>query len=96
MAARSEYGAIGRTDLRPVTECAAVAERRKLVSAIQRAAVSGLHHGRTHKSGEWGRPLAQIRLPPAYPVAPFARLRALKDRYDPTNLFHLNQNIPPS
>ncbi len=26
----------------------------------------------------------------------FERLRAIKDRYDPENLFHLNQNIPPS
>jgi hypothetical protein len=26
----------------------------------------------------------------------YDRLVALKDRYDPTNLFHLNQNIPPS
>jgi hypothetical protein len=28
--------------------------------------------------------------------ANFDRLQALKDRYDPTNLFRLNQNIPPS
>jgi hypothetical protein len=26
----------------------------------------------------------------------FERLRSVKDRYDPENLFHLNQNIPPS
>lgn len=28
--------------------------------------------------------------------ANFTRLQALKDRYDPQNLLHLNQNIPPS
>ena len=32
----------------------------------------------------------------AYPPATLARLTALKDRYDPDNVFHLNQNIPPS
>ncbi|HSD76723.1 MAG TPA: FAD-binding protein, partial [Solirubrobacteraceae bacterium] len=32
----------------------------------------------------------------AYPAAKLAALTALKDRYDPDNVFHLNQNIPPS
>lgn len=32
----------------------------------------------------------------AYPDATYARLVALKNRYDPTNLFHLNQNIHPT
>jgi FAD/FMN-containing dehydrogenase len=32
----------------------------------------------------------------AYPPAKLARLTALKDEWDPENVFHLNQNIPPS
>ena len=32
----------------------------------------------------------------AYPGATWDRLTALKRRYDPTNLFRLNQNIPPA
>jgi FAD/FMN-containing dehydrogenase len=36
------------------------------------------------------------RVRAAYGEAKFARLQALKDRYDPDNLFHRNQNVPPS
>jgi hypothetical protein len=32
----------------------------------------------------------------AYPSHTWVRLREIKRRYDPTNLFHLNQNIPPT
>ena len=36
------------------------------------------------------------RLRDAYGDAKYERLVALKDRYDPDNLFHMNQNIKPS
>jgi FAD/FMN-containing dehydrogenase len=36
------------------------------------------------------------RVRAAYPGATWDRLRAVKATYDPTNLFRLNQNIPPA
>jgi FAD/FMN-containing dehydrogenase len=36
------------------------------------------------------------RVRDAYPGATWQRLVAVKQRYDPTNLFRLNQNIPPA
>ena len=37
----------------------------------------------------------EARIREAYPGSTWDRLAAVKARYDPTNLFHLNQNIPP-
>ncbi|MGH3481401.1 MAG: FAD-binding oxidoreductase [Nocardioidaceae bacterium] len=38
----------------------------------------------------------QARVRDAYPQPTWQRLAQIKRRYDPTNLFHLNQNIPPA
>jgi FAD/FMN-containing dehydrogenase len=38
----------------------------------------------------------QARVHEAYPGPTWQRLAAVKRRYDPTNLFHRNQNIPPT
>ena len=36
------------------------------------------------------------RVREAYPPATYARLAAIKQRYDPRNLFRFNQNVPPA
>jgi FAD/FMN-containing dehydrogenase len=38
----------------------------------------------------------EARVRDAYPGPTWDRLAAIKGRYDPTNLFHLNQNVPPA
>ena len=38
----------------------------------------------------------QPRVPDAFSALKYARLQAIKQRYDPTNFFTLNLNIPPS
>jgi FAD/FMN-containing dehydrogenase len=39
---------------------------------------------------------SEDRVRASYPAQTYARLVSVKDRYDPTNLFRLNQNVPPS
>ncbi len=62
---------------------------QRLYSEIEPSLTGGAYINFLSSEGE-------DRVRAAYGTEKFARLRALKDRYDPTNLFHLNQNIPPS
>jgi FAD/FMN-containing dehydrogenase len=39
---------------------------------------------------------SEARVRDAYPGDTWDRLAAIKSRYDPTNLFHLNHNVPPA
>ena len=38
----------------------------------------------------------RARIGEAYPTETYARLAAIKQDYDPTNVFRLNQNIAPA
>ena len=54
---------------------------------------------RTDSTGAYVNFLAaegEARVREAYPGSTWDRLRTIKARYDPTNLFRLNQNIPPA
>jgi hypothetical protein len=62
---------------------------QRLYSEIEPSLTGGAYINFLSSEGE-------DRVQAAYGTEKFARLRALKDRYDPTNLFHLNENIPPS
>jgi FAD/FMN-containing dehydrogenase len=65
------------------------------VVAWARAATGGLGPSSAsyvNFTGEGG----DDRVRASYPPATYQRLVAVKDRYDPVNLFRLNQNIPPS
>jgi FAD/FMN-containing dehydrogenase len=62
---------------------------QRLYSEIEPSLTGGAYINFLSSEGE-------DRVKAAYGAEKFARLSALKDLYDPTNLFHLNQNIPPS
>ena len=62
---------------------------QQLYSALEPSLTGGAYVNFLSDEGE-------ERVRAAYGVENFSRLRALKDRYDPTNLFHRNQNVPPT
>ena len=62
---------------------------RELADDLAPHATDGVYLNFTSDEGE-------ERVRSTYGPERFDRLVALKDRYDPTNMFRLNQNIPPS
>jgi hypothetical protein len=62
---------------------------KELAADLAPHTASGVYLNYTSDEGE-------ERIRSTYGPARYARLVALKDRYDPTNLFHLNANIRPS
>jgi FAD/FMN-containing dehydrogenase len=68
--------------------------------ATHRPWVDGLWHAlRQGDDGAYVNFLSdegEERIRQAYPGSTWDRLRAIKARYDPSNLFRLNQNIPPT
>jgi FAD/FMN-containing dehydrogenase len=66
-----------------------IAWARETASAIEPWAVSGGYANYMQAD----EPLERVRA--AFGPESFDRLRALKSRYDPTNILHRNQNIPP-
>jgi FAD/FMN-containing dehydrogenase len=59
-----------------------------------RDAMSAYGNGRTYVNFTGLGAGDKARL--SYPPQIYARLQAVKDRYDPTNVFRFNQNIPPT
>ena len=57
--------------------------------------VAALHQGNDGVYVNFLGDEGQARVQEAYPGATWDRLTAIKAQYDPTNLFHLNQNIKP-
>jgi FAD/FMN-containing dehydrogenase len=66
-----------------------IAWAKDLGAAMKKYATGGAYLNYLGEEGE-------DRVRAAFGPETYARLQALKDRYDPTNLFRLNQNIKPT
>jgi FAD/FMN-containing dehydrogenase len=74
----------------PAHDDEGIAWARETAAAIEPYSVSGGYANYMQAD----EPLDRVRA--AFGPASFARLRALKSRYDPDNILHRNQNIPPA
>jgi FAD/FMN-containing dehydrogenase len=66
-----------------------IAWTRELRAALRPFATGGVYLNFIGDEGD-------VRVVGAYGPEAYSRLQALKDRYDPSNLFRLNQNVRPS
>jgi hypothetical protein len=70
------------------------AEHRAWVDRLAAALHEG--HGEARAYVNFIGDEGEARVHDAYPGPTWERLAAIKARYDPSNLFHRNQNIPPT
>jgi len=75
--------------MEPEQDAAQLAWARQISQQLGPHTTTGVYLNFTSDEGD-------DRVRSAYGEEKYARLVALKDRYDPTNLFRLNQNIKPS
>ena len=73
------------------TDADHIAWARRTAAALQKRSTSG---GGYLNYGAPDEPIERVRA--AYGDANFERLRQVKRRYDPHNLFRFNHNIPPA
>ena len=73
------------------------AEDRRAATEAWVADLAGTLHGYGGAAYvNFMRDEGEARVRAAYPGKTWDRLAEIKTRYDPTNLFRLNQNVPPS
>jgi hypothetical protein len=75
--------------MEPEQDAAQIAWARQIADDLRPHTTSGVYLNFTSDAGD-------DRVRSTYGEEKYARLVALKDRYDPHNLFQLNQNIKPS
>jgi hypothetical protein len=75
--------------MEPEQDAAQIAWARQIADDLSPHTTDGVYLNFTSDAGD-------DRVRSTYGEDKYARLVALKDRYDPYNLFHLNQNIKPS
>jgi FAD/FMN-containing dehydrogenase len=73
----------------PAVTDAGIAWVREFQAALQAFSTGGVYVNYLGEEGE-------DRVKAAYEPETYARLAALKAKYDPTNFFRLNQNIKPA